>query len=385
MRILFFALLFLFCLTSTTLAVDPILIITTDKATTDKWFQVPIDAGPRLVTTSKVYPGQDLYFYVAAGGYLRDEAGNLKLQYDVTVSGPDGKKIFERTNLLLHEGKSTNPQIIYMSMEGVAIRFDRSDKLGQYFVSVSVRDLVANTTKSTQGTFALIDYQEQKYFTEDAELNLWINTYYQKPTPEKAIDGYIYYVNSPLLEKHPANFLGLTAFYIKIFNDNKYLVPHFLSRYAEQSNNTKIAMLHIIRFIDVDKTAFLKGLSSTEQAYYEKVGELPKSYDEIKIPAQLDMLWSTFFASGEIEPIRRLVSVLDYATFKGALEAFKNSAQTEDDKARARKDLLYRAAQWSLGSNIKQHPLVRDYCITIYNRGELSDTAKEELGKLLGY
>ncbi len=68
-------------------------------------------------------------------------------------------------------------------------------------------------------------------------------------------------------------------------------------------------------------------------------------------PQALDMLWATFFATGDERVVRRIISVLQLSKDNKSAEA-----------------LIGTSALWSLKSNAKQHEKVMAIC-------------KEEIGK----
>lgn len=105
--------------------------------------------------------------------------------------------------------------------------------------------------------------------------------------------------------------------------------------------------------------------------------------ESIKVSYQLDMVWSYFFASGEYQPIKQLVDVLELSKFKGSLDKYKQT-QSPADEENAAKELVFKAARWSIESNIKQHRLVKNYCEFIYATEGLSPIVKQELKEALG-
>lgn len=101
------------------------------------------------------------------------------------------------------------------------------------------------------------------------------------------------------------------------------------------------------------------------------------------ISSQLDMLWGTFFASGEYKPIKQLVEVLELGQYKGNFNKYKESQDAAYEE-KAALDLVYQVAKLSIDSNCRQDKLVRDYCNFIYENENLSPQAKQELKEILG-
>ena len=110
---------------------------------------------------------------------------------------------------------------------------------------------------------------------------------------------------------------------------------------------------------------------------------MPDPYGQINHPVQLDMLWWDFFATGRIKPIQKLVSVLEYSKYAGAIGAYKKSKKTQADLKKAMKDAIFQALVWSLRSNCRHHELVRNYCLYILQKEKLSDVQRLHLAIMM--
>ena len=104
---------------------------------------------------------------------------------------------------------------------------------------------------------------------------------------------------------------------------------------------------------------------------------------DIDGPIMLDVLWQYYFATGELRAVRRIVSVLEYMSDLGAAESFRQTAQTDDDRARAMRDAMFQAASWSLGSLMQEHTPLKDYCGELVLSGDLTPTERYALALVL--
>lgn len=104
---------------------------------------------------------------------------------------------------------------------------------------------------------------------------------------------------------------------------------------------------------------------------------------EVNNPATLDMLWGYFLATGDEKPIRRIVSALDLSKHAGALDKFKTSEKTDQNRKEAYLDVTFQAARWSLESNSRQHPQVLKYCESILGDPNLPKNQSLWLGVVL--
>ncbi len=125
---------------------------------------------------------------------------------------------------------------------------------------------------------------------------------------------------------------------------------------------------------------YLKSIGATEA-----LNAKPTNYLEIEIqsPNTLDALWSYFYATGSTEPVRRIVSALNYADYSGSHEAYKTSKKTEEDNQKAILDSIFMAARWSLESNSKNESKVGEICGNIMKDPNLTKNEQLWLGVIL--
>lgn len=90
----------------------------------------------------------------------------------------------------------------------------------------------------------------------------------------------------------------------------------------------------------------------------------------------LDAFWAWYFATGDARPVRKIVSALEHMSDYGAADRFRQSAQTDDDRRRAMNDAIFRAASWSLGSLMQQHPPLLALCEGLFDASDLSPTER---------
>ncbi len=258
-----------------------------------------------------------------------------------------------------------------------------------------MRDLTAGTVQTHAKTIEVKEYANDKYFSDFDTYATWFHTYYLSLAPKKAIDAMTFFAHADP-DIRNKSFHQMNVFFGKLFSDNQYLIPYLLKSYQAQDADTKTVILATLPYIKHDFSSFISQLTDNEQLFYAKWLEQRLTYPDSGIAAPatlkeaiktsyqlLDMLWSYFFASGEYRPIKQLVDVLDLAIYKGSLDKFKQT-QSPADEGNAAKELIYKAARWSLESNIRQHKLVKDYSEFIYAKEDLSPQAKQELKEALG-
>jgi len=204
----------------------------------------------------------------------------------------------------------------------------------------------------------------------DADASDWINSYYKSPSPNRFIPEVRDMVKEGALKRKKSK-LFIIAFLSQVMRAN----PDKIEGWLEEFEN-----------IDDDQKSVLYAsawYSHTEQALrFFKQRKLHKYLEQpaldilaLKVdnPSVLDMLWGYYFATGEEEPIRRIITAFDYSKFAGALEKHKDSEKTKQQIDEIYWDVLFGAAMWSLDSNCRQHQAVQNICETILDSQDLSD------------
>ncbi|MES9970703.1 MAG: hypothetical protein ABW092_11775 [Candidatus Thiodiazotropha sp.] len=184
-------------------------------------------------------------------------------------------------------------------------------------------------------------------------LSQWLTYYYKNPHSDSDIE-YIKEIFQIGLF-NASNSTPLTMFLAEFFRQNEARIPgwekqlhqipqaqdHLLLRALWQANSG--ATLKVLaRWPDKNREKTIQTIKQTPPVDLETLS--------ISSPEMLDMLWATFFASGNPRHVERIISVLDLPT---------NSVQKQ---ARVDNLLLVGAAKWSLSSNAVQHELVHETC-----------------------
>lgn len=196
---------------------------------------------------------------------------------------------------------------------------------------------------------------------EEASVH-WMMSYYRDPTPERFVAEVRSMMKTGLLKDEDAQ-PPVAAFLSQVMADNPAKVPKWLEELSNLNEQQRTLLWTAAWYSRTEEArAFFKkqGL----QAYLDH--EAPRILGmEVNNPAALDMLWGCFYATGDEEPIRRIISAFDLSKHAGALERYKSSKKSEQDKKEASLDATFQAARWSLESNCRQHPVALGHCETI--------------------
>jgi hypothetical protein len=271
---------------------------------------------------------------------------------------------------------------IFICENMVGISFDPPDKKGKYLVSVILKDNVSGKQKTIEKTIENIQYKyEEVYKENDKKLDDWFSKYYQDPKPDEVINVIINYSKKGIFENKAV--AAISYFFATILDNNPFLTEELLNVYAKQETKTKTDFLKVFAYMKNPPKEIIIKLGQEENNSYTEAlkqkAQMPDLYGKINSGEQLDMLWSDFFATGQYKPLKKIAEALDYYSYVEKGSKFNkdtNPAKTEDDKATLYYYSIFRAAMWSIGSNCKQHMLIRGY----YN-GMLQDTEVSKIAK----
>lgn len=380
---LFLLLHLIFCALSVQ-AIDGVLLVTADYTFQDKWYKTVSANIPQFMSTKETFRGQEIYIAVIAGDFELDEE-KAKVVYDIEITNPKQKEYLNKGKLPVIN-KKVNPKYLQMSDAIIKLVLTEEDLLGKYKVKVKIKDLISGKSKVIKSEFVLKElpaYNDVK-IEGDHDFAKWLQGYYKEQQPEKALAHYIYYANSEMAENEDS-FLPVFSVILEIVNHNSFLLEQILEAYEAENSQTRFYLIYLLYYSNLEANDFLTALEGIEKDAYVELqkSSLPNPYDLIFNPAQLDMLWSEFMASGSYKSILRLIQTLDYVKYEGGIEAYAKSDQTEEDKTNLVNNAIYDALTWSFKANCEQHPLVKKYALWALENETLSEIQQEELAKIL--
>lgn len=97
----------------------------------------------------------------------------------------------------------------------------------------------------------------------------------------------------------------------------------------------------------------------------------------------LDIFWCYYFATGDLNAVRRIISVFEYMSDFGAAKSFKADSRIDKDIARAMRDAIFQAAIWSLGSLMQEHTPLKDYCYELLMSEDITERERGGLAMVL--
>ena len=302
--------------------------------------------------------------------------------------GPDGKEkefVEPGKPAVALEGVKKNPEDgsgVMLANPSIEMIAEDGDPLGKTRIVFRLRDRGDGSVLELEAEIELVEKLEgepDKPMT-DEDLNKFITGYYKEPDPAKipaAFAAFLRFDEKIIGEKKSYDPLMWLCGFAELYRLNPLLRPALIRSAAEYSNIHKLYVALILDKAGA-KEDELKDADPELKLLFANVkskGNSPLAFDEITSPAQLDALWTQFLVTGKFEPIRRLVRELRKRDDAMTVDEAKKLGRkpTDGEMKRIMGYLIGRAAEWSLASNAKQHPLVAFYLEAILNRKQYPD------------
>ncbi len=335
------------------------IVVVSDSADFVKeWFASNYHYAPRVDSIREAQRNRAFHVAVIVSGYGIDDSGKVDLSGTCSLIGPDGKALFEDVGALkIKSDKGVLPGSFLMFEETFDITLEDADPLGDYLVKAVIEDKVLGKTVSCEHKFSLKEESIKALpggFNSDESFGKWMTYYYLQPEPERITAAIKYYSDGALYAKQSSR-LPVASFFAALFRKEPALMQKsFDDLSLGATDKSKILFLRSLWLTDTRESRALidkAGLSWDSDEVKRQVQDIKGAVplDILKAPvsdaAHLDMLWASFMATGDILPIKRIISALHLLKDgHGILIAVGG------------------AAQWSLQSNALMHKKVFDIC-----------------------
>lgn len=173
-----------------------------------------------------------------------------------------------------------------------------------------------------------------------------VQTYYQHPDVKHAFELSNQLIDLPVFETQSQARLNTWLWGAQIIKQHPFRTRSWCKKMKEKHQHADIAPF--FQFADTSSAKrCLKSLELTESERYE-LSQLPDLKEplnrELLSPSDLDVLWTTFFATGNPQAIHKLVDLV-----------INHQANNRNQN----QNLTYMVARWSLQSNMKQDAQIR--------------------------
>lgn len=207
----------------------------------------------------------------------------------------------------------------------------------------------------------------------------WMTFYYLDPHPEHFVEQ-VRQLSARGDLTSERSFIAVT-FLSRVLADNPSQARVWLEALADLPADDLRAVETAVWLSGTPEAkAYLAGRAWTDHFARVPPDILAMTIDD---PGKLDALWAYYFATGNVQAVRRIISALEYMSDLGAAKSFRDSPQSADDKARALRDGIFQAASWSLGTLMGEHPTVRAFCGDLVRSGEVTANERCALAIIL--
>jgi hypothetical protein len=214
----------------------------------------------------------------------------------------------------------------------------------------------------------------------------FLQTYYRQPNPARLLPALQFLITQQTEHPHPGLAEEVAAFLSAALKSNPVAAKNFLARIAAQPPLTRAFGLLILRAAGYDISSVLNTLSTEEQQKFGGLHPLDDPFDLTptqQLFGHLDLMWSTFGATGEFVPVQTIAGTLawrpDYDDFQKAGKAPDHHLTLTPSIVRG---VAYTAAGWSLDSVQRNDPLAADYIECMIASPDTPEIVKSELKSL---
>ena len=225
-----------------------------------------------------------------------------------------------------------------------------------------------------------------KQFKNLDDLGGFTQVYYRHPNPARLLPALQTAIANQ--SKHPeSDFIEIfSAFLSAALKADPAAAKDFRARVATQPPLIRRFGIIILRSAGYDISSVLETMSPQEQENAKSLPSLDDPYDLTPtkpVFPHLDLMWSTFGATGQFEPVKTIASTLswrpDFNEFDRAHKAAHFHLTLTPTVVRG---LAYKAAGWSLGSFQETDPLAADYIEYMIASPDTPPAVKSELAGL---
>ncbi|MCR6642491.1 MAG: hypothetical protein NVV82_26755 [Sporocytophaga sp.] len=222
-------------------------------------------------------------------------------------------------------------------------------------------------------TIAICSFAQTKKFKNLEDYGSWMMNYYKNPEPHILFDAFKYGAHNKKIEKD-GNQIMIISFFSSVLRKDTTAQLAFYKKIGNTKDEDFIYIFGISLW-QIHTTFSLKLLDTflnqsntiKYQSGFNKIraeGFLDIWTDPIRHPEHLDMLWADFFATGNEESVKKIISKLSDL-----------NSNNQFDQVTAV------SAKWSLISNSIQHQRVLEICMAV--RESYDNKIEEALDKII--
>jgi hypothetical protein len=378
----------------------PELFVLGDQVVEDQWGETLVLVnGPSDL--KQVEPGQCIRFGVFASGDNRDRIlGSAKLAIELSFAGHTQTFAAEPPEVVKQvkpEGGDFVAQALSVagiknpvsSMASIAasrakwcVPLDAQDGTGTIRARVATSDgksFAINPRSIDVKTFNTS--RKSAPFKDMNTFGPWVQHYHAEPEPAELLLGLRIIASDENARLMP----NIMVFFVEALKASPAAANDILLALPHEGRSVQIYSVPLLTAAGYPTGPLLSGFTDEEKTIIDSA-HLQNPFDlkpDRTLPNRMDMLWSVFFATGRIGPVRTIASMLAWhADYDKLMEIQKSGQKPTEATESIMRGVVYTAAGWSLNALSRNDGLVADYIEALKSSSDTPATVKEELANL---
>jgi hypothetical protein len=377
--------------------VFPDLYILADQVVSEQWkASLPLVNAPSDL--KQVGPGQCVRFGVIATGDDRDRLlPSAKLSFELSFTGstqrfatelPDAVKQVKPeggdfVTEALAAGGVKNPMLSTATIAASRAKWcvpletpDGTVTIRTTVASSDNKSFAVNARKIDVRTFATA--RKNVPFKDMSTFGPWLQHYHAAPDPAQLLPGL-----RIIASDEKARFMpNIMVFFEEALKASPAAANDLLRTLPNEDRPAQIYSIPLLSAAGYSTGPLLSGLKEDERTVIGSV-HLPDPFDlkpDRTLPNRMDMLWASFFATGRIEPVREVASMLAWrADYEKFVEIQKSGQEPAEVTGSIIRGVVYTAAGWSLNALSRNDGVVADFIDALKASPDTPENVREEL------
>jgi hypothetical protein len=222
--------------------------------------------------------------------------------------------------------------------------------------------------------------RKTREFSDLATFSPWLQRYHYSPDPAHLLTG-LRIVAADERARGTYNFM---SFFVAAWKKSPAAREDVLQHLQEEAVQTRVYAIPLLRLAGAETSDLFAKLNDSEKAQVNSYSAPDSSslFPDPMLPTKMDMLWAQFFATGDIEPVQKIASMLEWGADYDAFIKLRDSGQKIELTERIMRGVSYAAAGWSLAALSRSDGLVADYIEAIRESPSTKATVRAEIAKL---
>jgi hypothetical protein len=349
----------------------------------------------------QVEPGQCIRFGVLATGDDRDRLlASVKLGFEFTFAGHTQSFAAEPPEAV-KQGKPEGGDFVTEALGAAGIKnpflstTSIASSRAKWCVPLDIRDgtatIRATATTSDGKSFPLNDRsiavktfgtaRNNTPFKDINSFGSWLQHYHAAPDPSELLTG----LRIIASDEEARAMQNIMVFFVEALKSSPAAANDILRTLSTEGRSVQVYSIPLLSEAGYRTDPLLNGLTEDQKSVIRSV-HLPDPFDlrpDHTLPSRMDMLWAVFFATGHIEPVRAVASMLAWRSdYDKLVEMQKSGREPVEPTEGIMRGVVYAGAGWSLNALSRNDGLVADYLDVLRSSPTTPVDVKEELVNL---